>query len=153
MKSKQTNSKKPFLPFIGPFLSPGLQRPQNDSSMDWSANIPDAPASPLLCVPPAREYMSSSYDPLHNTGSSGKNSMESGDSISTLLDYSDNQPVIASSWNGAFHAVSIFGTEKTWSENAAIIHKSIKRIDSYIKNHSVDKNPPSRDFIPVVKSL
>jgi len=49
--------------------------------------------------------------------------------------------------------VSIFGTEKTWSKNVANIHKSIKRIDSYIKNHLVDKNPPSGDFIPVVKSF
>jgi len=49
--------------------------------------------------------------------------------------------------------VSIFRTEKTWSEDAANIHESIKRIGSYIKNYLADKNPPSRDFIPVVKSL
>jgi len=49
--------------------------------------------------------------------------------------------------------VSIFGTKKTWSEDAANIHKSIKRIGSYIKNHLADKNLPSGDFIPVVKSL
>ena len=153
MKSKQTNSKKPFLYFISPFLSPGLQRPQDDSFMDWSADIPDTPVSPLPCVPPAREHISSPHDPLHNTCSSGKNSMESGDSTPILLDYSDNQPVIASSWDRAFHVVFIFGTEKTWSEDAAIIHKSIKRIGSYIKNHSVNKNLLSKDFIPVVKSL
>jgi len=61
--------------------------------------------------------------------------------------------VIASSWDGAFHVVSIFRTEKTWSDNAANIHESIKRIDFYIKSHLVDKNPPSGDFIPVVKSF
>jgi len=97
MKSKQTNSKKPLSPFVSPFLSPGLQRPQDDSSMDWSTDILDAPASPLLHVPPAREHMSSPHDPLHNMGSSGKNRVESGDSAPTLLDYSDNQLVITSS--------------------------------------------------------
>jgi len=113
MKSKQTNSKKPLSPFVSSFLSPGLQRPQDDSSMDWSTDIPDAPASPLLCIPPAREHMSSPYDSLHNTGSSSKNRVESGDSAPILLDYSDNQLAITSSWNGVFHVVSIFGTEKT----------------------------------------
>jgi len=49
--------------------------------------------------------------------------------------------------------VSIFRTEKTWSEHAVNIHESIKRIGSYIKNHLADKNLPSGDFIPVVKSL
>ena len=61
--------------------------------------------------------------------------------------------MITSSWDGAFHAVSIFGTEKTWSEDAANIHESIKRIGSYIKNHPADKNLPSGYFIPVVKSF
>jgi len=70
-----------------------------------------------------------------------------------LLYYGDNQLAIASSWNEAFHVVFIFGTEKTWSKDVANIYESIKRIDSYIKNHPVDKNPPSGDFIPVVKSL
>jgi len=126
MKSKQTNSKKPLSPFVSPFLSPGLQRSQDDLSMDWSTDIPDALASPLLCVPLAREHVSSSHDPLYNTGSSGKNRVESGNSASTLLDYSDNQPAITSSCNGAFHVVSIFRTEKTWSKDAANIHKSRK---------------------------
>ena len=58
--------------------------------MDWSTDILDAPASPLLCVSPAREHMSLPHDPLHNTGSSSKNRAESGDSAPTLLDYSDN---------------------------------------------------------------
>ena len=79
--------------------------------------------------------------------------MESSDSVPILLDYSDNQLAITSSWDGAFHAVSIFGTEKTWSKDAANIHESIKRIGSYIKNHLSDKNLLSGDFIPVVKSL
>ena len=70
-----------------------------------------------------------------------------------LLHYNNNQPAIANSWDGAFHVVFIFGTKKTWSKNAANIHKSIKRISSYIKSHPADKNLLSGDFIPVVKSL
>jgi len=46
MKLKQTNSKKPLSPFISPFLSPGLQRPQDDLSMDWSADILDTSILP-----------------------------------------------------------------------------------------------------------
>ena len=153
IKSKQTNSKKLLSPFISSFLNPGLQRPQDNSSMDWSTDIPDASASPLLHVSPAREYVSLPHNILYNMGSSSKNKTESGDSAPTLLDYSDNQPVIASSWDRAFHVVSIFRTEKTWSDNAANIHESIKRIGSYIKNHPADKNLPSGDFIPVFKSL
>ena len=121
--------------------------------MDWSTDILDTSALSLLYVSPAREHMSSSHDPLHNTGSSGKNKAESGDSAPTLLNYSDNQPVIASSWDGVFYAVFIFGTEKTWSKDVTNIHESIKRIDSYIKNYPADKNLPSGDFILVVKSF
>jgi len=33
------------------------------------------------------------------------------------------------------------------------IHKSLVRIRNYIKNHPTSKKMPSRDFIPVVKSL
>ena len=121
--------------------------------IDWSTDISDASVLPLLYVSSAREYVSLPHDLLHNTGSSSKNRVESSDSVPILLDYSDNQLAITSSWDGAFHAVSIFGTEKTWSKDAANIHESIKRIGSYIKNHLSDKNLLSGDFIPVVKSL
>jgi len=121
--------------------------------MDWSTDIPDASTLPILHVSPAREYMLLPHNPLYNIGSSSKNRVEFGDSASTLLDYGDNQLAITSSWDRVFHAVSIFGTEKTWSKDAANIHESIKRIGSYIKNHPVDKNLPSGDFILVVKSL
>jgi len=95
MKSKQTNNMKPLLPFISPFLSPGLQRPQEDSAMDWSTDIPEAPASPSLHVPLASEHVSSPHIPLHNMGSNSKNRAESA--APSLLDYGEGQPVIASS--------------------------------------------------------
>ena len=90
--------------------------------MNWSVDISDTLASPLLCVPPASEYVSLPHDPLHNIGLNGKNRVKSSDSAPILLDYSNNQPVIANSWDGAFHVVSIFGSENTWSEDTANIH-------------------------------
>ena len=97
--------------------------------------------------------MSSPHDPLHNTGLSSKNRAESSDSAPILLNYSDNQPAITSSWDRAFHTVSIFRAEKALHEDTVNIHESIKRIGSYIKNHLVNKNLLSGDFILVVKSL
>jgi len=73
MKSKQNNNMKLLLPFISPFLSPGLQKPQENSAMDWSMNIPEAFASPLLHISLASEHVSLPHIPLHNTGSNGRN--------------------------------------------------------------------------------
>jgi len=153
MKSKQSNNKKTSLPFVSLFLSPGFQRPQDDSSIDWSVDVPTASASPSLYVPSAGEHMSSPHVLLPNTGSSGKNRAESDDFGPSLLDYDNNQPAITSSWNGAFHMVSIFRTKNSGSENATNILESIKQIGLYISNHSVDKKPPVREFVLVVKSL
>jgi len=97
MKSKQTNSKKLLSPFVSSFLSLGFQRSQDNSSIDWSTDIPDALASSLPHVLPVREHVSLPHDLLHNTGSSSKNRAKSGDSTPTLLDYGDNQLAIASS--------------------------------------------------------
>ena len=153
MKLKQSNNKKMSSPFVSPFLSPGFQRPQDDSSMDWSVDVPTVPTSPPLCVPPAGEYVSLPHVLLPNMGSSGKNKAESDNSGPSLLDYSNNQPVIVSSWNRAFHVVSIFRTENSGSEDAANILKSIKQISSYISNHPVNKKLPVGEFVPVIKSL
>ena len=153
MKLKQSNNKKMSLPFVSPFLSSGFQRPQDDSSMDWSVDVPTAPTSPPLCVSPAGEHISLSYVLLPNMGSSGKNKAESNNSGPSLLDYSNNQLVIVSSWDGAFYVVSIFRTENSGSENAANILKYIKQISSYISNHPVDKKLPVGEFVLVIKSL
>jgi len=74
MKSKQSNNKKISLPFISPFLSPGFQRPQDDSSIDWSTDFSTAPTSPSPYVSLAGEHVSLSHVPLPNMGSSSKNS-------------------------------------------------------------------------------
>ena len=79
--------------------------------MDWSADIPEAPASLSPHVPPASEHVSSPHIPLHNTGLNSKNRAESA--APSLLDYGEGQPAIASSWDGAHQVLSIFGTEDT----------------------------------------
>ena len=87
MKSKQTNNMKLLLPFVSSFLSSSLQRPQEDSDIDWSMDILAAPALPSLYVPPASEHMSLSHVLLHNIDSNGKNRAESA--APSLLDYSE----------------------------------------------------------------
>ena len=110
--------------------------------MNWSMDVPTTLTSLPLYVSLAEEYMLLPHVLLPNTGSSGKNRVESDNSDPSLLDYSNNQPVITSSWDEAFHVVSIFGTENSGFEDIANILESIKQIDSYISNHSVDKKPP-----------
>ena len=119
--------------------------------MDWSADIPEAPASPSPHVPPASEHVSLPHVPLHNMGSNSKNRAESA--APSLLDYREGQLAIASSWNGAYQVVSIFGTEDTHFKDSEMIHKSIKRIRIYIKHHPVDKTMLKEDFILVVRNL
>ena len=99
MKLKQTNNKKQLSPFVSPFLSPGFQRPQEDTDMDWNMDTLQAPTSPSLRVPPASEHISSSHVPLHNMGSNSKNRAESAALF--ILDYGEGQPLITSSWDGA----------------------------------------------------
>jgi len=52
-----------------------------------------------------------------------------------------------------FQAVFLFGTKEASSTDVANIHESLVRIRNSIKNHPTSKETPSRDFIPVVKSL
>ena len=151
MKSKQTNNKKQLSPFISPFLNPGFQRPQEDMDMDWSIDTLQAPTSPPLCISPASEHVSSPHVPLHNMGLNSKNRAESA--APSVLDYSKGQPLIASFWDEAHQALSIFGTEDTIFKDAEMIFNSIRRLRSYIKHHPVNKAPPKREFVPVVEYL
>ena len=153
MKSKQSSNKKILSPFVNPFLSPSIQMPENDSSIDQSANILATPTSPLLCILLTNKYILLPHAPLCNLGPSGKSRVESSVSTSILLDYGNNQLAIANFQNSTFHIVSIFGTEKTWSENVSNIFELIKRIGSYIKSHPAEISLPSTDFIPVIGSL
>jgi len=150
MKSKLKQSSNKTLPFIN---YPNFQvniREQEDSSIDWSADNPHI--SPTPYVPPS-EHMSSPHIPLPQGGSSGSNMSETSSFNQSLLNYSNSQPSNTSSWDGVFQAVFLFRTKEASSTNATNIHKSLVRIGNYIKNCSTSKETPSRDFIPVIKSL
>ena len=95
-------------------------------------------------------YISPPHGPL---GSNGNRGVESNNSTPTVLNYSNNQLVIISSWDGAFQVLSIFGTEDSTVTNTKNIQESIHRIVDYIKHHLADKKVPTGDFIPVIKSL
>jgi len=73
MAPKQTNNKKQSLIFVNPLLSPGFQRPQEDSDMDWSMDPPQAPVSLTPCVTPASEHVPLPHVPPQNKGSNSKN--------------------------------------------------------------------------------
>ena len=93
MAPKQTNNKKQSLPFVSPFLSPGFQRPQEDSDVDWSMDPSQAPTSPSLHVAPASEHVPSPHVPSHNKDSNSKNRAEP--TMSLVLNYSEGQPAIS----------------------------------------------------------
>ena len=118
--------------------------------MDWSADNPYT--SPILHVPPS-EHVLSPRVPLSQGGSSSSNKSEMSGFNQSLLNYGNGQPSDASSWDGAFQAVSLFGTKEASSTDAMNIHESLVRIGNYIKNRPTNKKMPSRDFISVIKSL
>jgi len=151
MAPKQTNNKKQLLPFVSPFLSPGFQKPQEDSDMDWSMDPPQAPASPSLCVAPASEHVLLPHVPSHNKDSNGKNRAES--TVLLVLNYGEGQPAISRNWDGAHHVLSIFGIENTLTKDSEVMYNSIVRLRSFIKHHPVDKSPMERELSPIVKML
>ena len=114
-------------------------------------DTPQAPVSPSLHVSSVKKHILSPHVPLHNMGSNGKNRTKS--TAPSVLDYGEGQPSIASSWDGAHQALSIFGTEDTIFKDAKMIFNSIRRLRSDIKHHPVDKVPPKGEFVPVVEYL
>ena len=150
-KSKQFDSSKPISLTNSLFLSLGFQSTQDNSSMDWSTN--PAPVSPPPHAPPTEVCMSLPHVPLPHMGSRDNSRLELNSSDTKLLDYDNNQPSDKSSWNGVFQAVSLFGTKKTISNDAANIYASLVKISKYIKNCLIDRVSPGNEFIPVVRSL
>ena len=127
--------------------------PRDDSSMDWSADTHEVQASPTPRVPPARENMSSPHAQLHNRDTKGKGRTDSNDSGPSLLNYSGTQPAIPSSWDGAHHALSIFGTDQSAEIDATHMAQSLLRVVEYIVNNPADKKVPAREFENVVKGF
>ena len=97
--------------------------------------------------------MSSPRAPLYNRDAKGKRRTNPIDSDPSLLNYSGIQPAMPSSWDGAHHALSVFGTDETNKVDAINMAKSISRIVEYIKNNPADKKPPAREFEQVTKGF
>ena len=152
MKSKHTPAKKTAeeIKYISQhFFSPGKTSTRDDSSMDWSAH--DTPSSPAPRASPASEHVASPQVPLANRDPSERSRAEHPSPF--VLNYGNNQPSIATSWDGAHHALSIFGTQETSVIDAANITQSISRMIDYFKHNPADKNPPAGEFAEVVKAL
>ena len=117
--------------------------------MDWSAH--DTPSSPAPHASPASEHVALPQVPLANRDPLERSRAEHPSPF--VLNYGNNQPSIATSWDGAHHALSIFGTQETSALDAANITQSISRIIDYFKHNPADKNPPAGEFAKVVKAL
>ena len=107
------------------FAIPSCSSPRDKLSMDWSEDIPEVQFSPAPHVSPAGEHVSSPHVPSHNKDSINKRRVESNNSSPSILNYGNNQPAIASFWDGAPHALSIFGTKETSTTDAANMSQSI----------------------------
>jgi len=75
--------------------------------MNWSEDIPEAQSSPTPHASPAGEHVLLPQVPLSNRDSMERSRAESNNFV---LNYGNNQPSITSSWDGAHHVLSIFGT-------------------------------------------
>ena len=84
-------------------------------------------------------------------GSNGKNRAESA--APSILDYSEGQPSIASSWDRAYYVLFIFEMEDTIFKDTEMIYDSIRRLRNYIKHYPVDKALLKGEFVPVVEYL
>ena len=135
------------------FMSPRSQESRDKSSMDWSKDIHEVQSTPSPHVFPAGRNVSSPCAPLHNRDAKGKGRMDLIDSGLSLLNYGGIQPAIPSSWDGAHHTLSIFGTDQTAEIDATNMAQSITRIIEFIKNNPANKKVPVRKFENVTKSF
>jgi len=113
MKSKHTPTKKTAeetKKISQYFLNLSHSSPRDNSSIDWSADIPEAQSLPTPCASPAGKHVSSPQVPLSNKDSMERSKVESNNSGPSVLNYGNNQPLIASSWDGVHHVLFIFGT-------------------------------------------
>jgi len=135
------------------FMKPKLQEPRDESSMDWSKDIPEVQFLPTPHVSPVGENVLSPHAPLHNRNVRGKRRAELIDFGPSLLNYSRKQPSIPSSWNRVHHTLFIFGIDKTSEIDAINMAQSISRIINYIKSSPADKKSPVKDFKQVTKGF
>jgi len=125
------------------FNNPSYSRPRNELLMDWSEDVSEVQSSPVPHVSPADEHVPLPHIPRTEFSNSGP----------SVLNYDNNQPIIASSWDRAHHALSIFETQETSTTDAANITQLITRMINYFKHNLADKKPPAGEFTDVVKAL
>ena len=135
------------------FCNPSHSSSRDDLLMDWSEEIPEAQSSPTPHTSSAGEYMSSPQVPLSNRDSMERSKVESNNFGPSVLNYGNNQPSIASSWDGAHDVLSIFGTQETTAIDTANITQSISRMIDYFKHNLANKKLPAGEFANVVKAL
>ena len=119
--------------------------------MDWSMDPPQAPASPSLRIALASEHVPSPHVPSYDKDSNSKNRAES--TVPLVLNYGEGQLAISRNWDGAHHALSIFGTENTLTKDSEMMYDSIVRLRSFIKHHPVDKSLIEKELSSVVEML
>ena len=115
--------------------------------MDWSIDVPEVPTLPQPCVLPAGQHVSLPHVPLNS------NSNNVSNFAPFVLNYDNNQLAIISSWNRAFHVLSLFGTKESNAKDAKNIQISLSRIINYIKHYPINKKTLSEEFVLVVKEL
>jgi len=100
MKSKHTFSMKTLAEvkeIESFFMKLRLQKPRDESSIDWSKDIYEVQSSPTPCVSLVGGNISLPCAPLHNRDMREKRRIEPIDSGPSLLNYSEKQPSILSS--------------------------------------------------------
>ena len=107
------------------FRNPRSQVSRDDLSIDWSEDIPEVQSTPTPRVSPAERNVPSPRAPLPNRDAKGKKRVDPVDSSPLVLNYGGNQPAILSSWEGAHHTLSIFGTDPTAEIDAKNMAQSI----------------------------
>jgi len=152
MKSKHTLTKKTaeeIKQISQYFPSPSQTSTRDDSLMDWSAH--DTPSSPAPRASPAGEHVALPQVPLSNRDPLERSRAEHSSPF--VLNYGNNQPSVPTSWDGAHHALSIFGTQETSTIDAANITQSILRMIDYFKHNPADKKLLAGEFAKVIKAL
>ena len=121
--------------------------------MDWSEDIPEVQSIPMSRVSPTERNVPSPRALLPNRDAKEKKRVDPVDSSPSILNYRRNQPAIPSSWEGAHHALSIFGTDPTAKIDTKNMAQSISQIIDYIRNNPADKKAPAREFEQVAKDF
>ena len=105
---------------------------------------------------PYLHHMSLPHVSLPQSGSSSSNVSKMSSFRPDLLNYSNGQLTDLSSWDGAYRALSLFGSQETLNQDIKNMQISLERLTNHIKNFPVSLNGNrklSGEYIPVIKGL